>query len=175
MSLKKIKIINVIFLFLLSFLWHFIYDWFPSFFTAIFFPVNESIWEHMKIIFYVILIGSLLQNYLCKKNKIDIHNKEIEIMTKSVLGVIFYLTIFIPFYLWFGDNMVFAILLMLATYILMEYVGYKILLSDELGITKLPLVIVILCGVLFAILTFYPQRNFLFFDEEKLGYGIIDQ
>lgn len=175
MSLKKIKIINVIFLFLLSFLWHFIYDWFPSFFTAIFFPVNESIWEHMKIIFYVILIGSLLQNYLCKKNKIDITNKEIEIMTKSVLGVIFYLGIFIPFYLWFGDNMIFAILLMLATYILMEYVGYKILLSDELGITKLPLVIVALCAVLFAILTFYPQRNFLFFDEEKLGYGIINQ
>ena len=74
MNLKKIKIINVIFLFVLSFLWHFGYNLFPNNFTALFFPVNESIWEHMKIIYGCILVGSVLQYFLCKKYKIKINN-----------------------------------------------------------------------------------------------------
>ena len=49
MTLKKWKVISCIGIFLLSALLHFIYDWFPSFFTSLFFPVNESIWEHNKI------------------------------------------------------------------------------------------------------------------------------
>ena len=72
MSLKKIKIINVVFLFLLSFLWHFVYDWFPNNIFALFFPVNESIWEHMKIIYYCLFMGSILEFVLCKKNNINI-------------------------------------------------------------------------------------------------------
>ena len=50
MTLKKWKIISCIGIFLLSVLFHFIYDWFPNFFTSLFSPVNESIWEHNKII-----------------------------------------------------------------------------------------------------------------------------
>ena len=82
MTLKKIKIINVFFLFFLSFLWHFAYDLIPCKLTALFFPVNESIWEHMKIIYGVLIIGSLLEWFLCKKNNIKINNKYIEMMTK---------------------------------------------------------------------------------------------
>ena len=95
MTLKKIKIINVVFLFLLSFLWHFMYDWFSNTIFALVFPVNESIWEHMKIIYYCLLLGSILEFVLCKKNNIKINNFYIEAMIKSLLGVIFYLIIFI--------------------------------------------------------------------------------
>ena len=56
MSLKKIKIIGVFAVFLLSFPLHFLYDVFPNFLTSIFAPVNESIWEHMKIIFTAYLL-----------------------------------------------------------------------------------------------------------------------
>ena len=52
MTLKKIKIINVVFLFLLSFLWHFMYDLFPNNIFALVFPVNESVWEHMIIVYF---------------------------------------------------------------------------------------------------------------------------
>jgi len=175
MTLKKIKIINVFFLFFLSFLWQFAYDLIPCKLTALFFPVNESIWEHMKIIYGVLIIGSLLEWFLCKKNNIKINNKYIEMMTKSLGGVIFYLIIFIPFYLIVGENMIFSIGLMLVTYIIMEWIGYKILKSDELNINIMPLLIIGLGFLLFFVLTFYPQHNFLFFDTEKLGYGIINQ
>lgn len=173
MTLKKIKIINVVFLFLLSFLWHFMYDWFPNNIFALVFPVNESIWEHMKIIYYCLLLGSVLEFYLCKKNNIKINNFYIEAMVKSLLGVIFYLIIFIPLYLWLGESMIISIGLMLVTYVFMEFIGYKILTSEELNINILPVIIIVLGCIMFVILTFYPLHNFLFFDEVKFGYGIL--
>lgn len=173
MSLKKIKIINVVFLFLLFFLWHFMYDWFSNTIFALVFPVNESIWEHMKIIYYCLLMGSILEFVLCKKNNIKINNFYIEAMVKSILGVIFYLIIFIPFYLWLGESMLISISLMLITYIFMEYIGYKILTGEEMNINILPVIIIALGCIMFVILTFYPLHNFLFFDEVKFGYGIL--
>ena len=173
MSLKKIKIINVVFLFLLSFLWHFVYDWFPNNIFALFFTVHESIWEHMNFSYYCLFMGSILEFVLCKKNNIKINNFYIEAMVKSILGVIFYLIIFIPFYLWLGESMLISISLMLITYIFMEYIGYKILTGEEMNINILPVIIIVLGCVMFVILTFYPLHNFLFFDEVKFGYGIL--
>lgn len=173
MSLKKVKIFNVIFLFLLSFLWHFVYDWLPCEIIAIFFPVNESIWEHMKIIYCCFIIGSLVQVIICNKFKIDIHNVYVEMVTKAVGGIIFYLAIFIPIYLLLGENMFVSIGLLFITYLVMEIVGYKILKSPELSIIGLPVILLFLGFVLFGVLTFYPRHNFLFFDSVKLGYGIL--
>lgn len=38
---------------------HFLYVWLPCSFTAVFSPVNESLWEHVKIIFWPFLLGAL--------------------------------------------------------------------------------------------------------------------
>ena len=162
---SKKNIFMIIFLFLLSFLWHFMYDWFPSVLTSIFFPVNESIWEHMKIIFYCLLIGSVLE----KKG----NNYYLNILVKPLVGVLFYLIIFIPLYLIFGESMFISLSLMLFTYIIMELLGIKISKQEELNIKVLPIIIIILISILFSILTYYPLHNFLFFDSVKLGYGIL--
>ena len=162
---NKKNIFMIIFLFLLSFLWHFMYDWFPCVLTSIFFPVNESIWEHMKIIFYCLFIGSVLE----KKG----NNYYLNILVKPLVGVLFYLIIFIPLYLIFGESMFISISLMLFTYIIMELLGIKISKQEELNIKVLPIIIIILISILFSILTYYPLHNFLFFDSVKLGYGIL--
>lgn len=41
---------------------HFVYQWFPCALTALFSPINESLWEHTKIIFFPCLAGALLLN-----------------------------------------------------------------------------------------------------------------
>ena len=107
-----------------------------------------------------------------QKFKIKHNNFYIEIITKGILGVIFYLAIFIPLYNWLGENMFISIGLMLITYIVMEFIGYKILLLDELDIKILPIILIVLCYILFALLTFYPPHNTIFFDETILIYGI---
>ena len=46
---------------LLGFLLHFLYDWLPNPVTAVFSPVKESLWEHVKLVFWPLLLaGSLL-------------------------------------------------------------------------------------------------------------------
>ena len=172
MTLKKIKIINVVIFFLLSFLWHFMYDWFPCFLTSIFFPVNESIWEHMKIIFGVIIFGSLISLILMNKFKIKHNNFYVEIIIKAIIGVIFYLLLFIPLYKLIGENMFISISLMFITYVFVEFLGYKILNLDELNINIMPVILIVLCYILFGLLTYFPRHNYLFFDEVKLVYGI---
>jgi len=39
---------------------HFLYGWLPSPLTAIFSPVKESIWEHLKILYWPLLGAALL-------------------------------------------------------------------------------------------------------------------
>ena len=41
---------------------HFLYEWQPSAITALFSPVNESLWEHVKLVFWPFLGAALLLN-----------------------------------------------------------------------------------------------------------------
>ena len=70
MNLKKIKILAVIGIFILSFLSHFAYEIFPNIIFSFIFPVNESIWEHMKILFTSTLLYGIIDYLLLKKYNI---------------------------------------------------------------------------------------------------------
>ena len=41
---------------------HFLYQWWPNAVTALFSPVNESLWEHVKLVFWPFLGAALLLN-----------------------------------------------------------------------------------------------------------------
>ena len=41
---------------------HFLYDWFPGAATALVSPVNESLWEHVKLVFWPYLGAALVLN-----------------------------------------------------------------------------------------------------------------
>ncbi len=59
-NLKLIMIKGIIFVSVLGTLFHFIYDWSGNnLIIGLFAPLNESIWEHTKLIFFPILIFSL--------------------------------------------------------------------------------------------------------------------
>jgi len=80
--------INTIVTFLLCFLAHFMYDWFPNPIFSIIFPVNESIWEHMKMLYTVILIYGIIENFIMKKFDIDNHNQLLTTFIKSIIIII---------------------------------------------------------------------------------------
>lgn len=42
---------------------HFVYDWMPCAITALISPINESLWEHTKIIFWPYLAAAILLNH----------------------------------------------------------------------------------------------------------------
>lgn len=57
-------------------LWHFVYDWTgDNHFIGFFFPVNESTWEHLKLIFFPALIYSVIEYYVIKKQTAELYSR----------------------------------------------------------------------------------------------------
>lgn len=64
-SLKNLEIISFFLTSLLGVLFHFVYEWSGMhLFVGFFFPVNESTWEHLKLIFFPIVLVSLLEYFI---------------------------------------------------------------------------------------------------------------
>lgn len=58
-TVKQYSLFGSIFVIILGSIWHFIYEWSGNNFIAgLFFPVNESTWEHMKLLFFPMLLYS---------------------------------------------------------------------------------------------------------------------
>ena len=72
--MKKIKTYGVMISFILSIILHFIYNIMPNTFISIIAPVNESIWEHMKLIVSSSLIFSVIEYIIYKTNNIPFNN-----------------------------------------------------------------------------------------------------
>ena len=45
---------------------HFLYDLLPGPLTALFSPINESVWEHLKLLFWPMLLGAV---YLSRRSR----------------------------------------------------------------------------------------------------------
>lgn len=172
-KLKFWKIVSIFITFLLCFPLHFIYEWMPNPFFSIFLPVNESIWEHMKLIFTSYLIYEVIEYIIFRKKKILINNFLLQVFIVPIIGIIVYLIIFIPLYYIFGENMFISISLLFIVIILEEIISYFLLQYREIDNQKIiGLVGIFLTYVIFGILTYQPLKNDLFYDIVEGKYGI---
>ena len=89
--MRKIKIIGCFVIFILSFLSHFMYKWIPNTLFSLIFPVNESIWEHMKLLVTPVLIFSLFEYMIYRKKDINYNNFLLSYSIAMLLGIILYL------------------------------------------------------------------------------------
>ena len=65
---KRITVINIIAVSILGTLLHFTYDFFnENQFIGYFSAINESIWEHQKLLFFPTLFISIIQFIFCKE------------------------------------------------------------------------------------------------------------
>lgn len=160
--MKKVKFIIILIEFLLSFLFHNLYKIHPSTLFSVFFPINESIFEHMKIIATSILFSNLIEFLIYKFKNINYNNFSLNIFLSQSLGIIFYLIIFIPVYLFFGENLIFSLLLLFITYIFTNYISYLILNYKNLFLNKFAIFFIILLYIMFFYLTYNPLNNFIF-------------
>ncbi|MBR5248041.1 MAG: hypothetical protein IKV27_03730 [Lachnospiraceae bacterium] len=62
-TLKKHLIKGTIFVLIAGVLSHFVYEWSGKMrLIGLFFPINESVWEHMKLCFFPMLVASFYLN-----------------------------------------------------------------------------------------------------------------
>lgn len=177
MEKKKIlrfQIFSVIFTWILGTILHFLYEWSgDNKIIASFSAVNESTWEHLKLVFFPMLITTIVGFLVIGKD-----NKKF--WCAKTIGIILAMSFIIVFFYTYtgiiGTN--FAILdigSFFVAVILGEYVAYKIITNDEykLKCNKRIAVIGLICILLcFIIFTYLPPHIGLFKDPISNGYGI---
>ena len=173
MSLKIEKIISTISIILLSFLFHNMYKWFPNSLFAIFFPVNESIFEHMKILFSSICFYSIIEYIILIKNTIKFNNFLFSTFFTSILSIFMYLIIFLPVYNIMGENLIFSISLMIIVIIINQIISYNILNMKHIKyVNYISIILIIVSYIIFGYFTYHPLHNYLFIDHSTNTYGI---
>ena len=173
MSLKKVLKLNIIVIFLLSFLTHFIYKIIPIDLFAIFFPVNESIFEHMKMIYTTYLIDSIILFLLFKKYNIKFNNFFEALFLSSIISITSFLIIWLPIYYRIGEHLLITLIILLISIFLSQIASYYILTSFKNNILNyIAFGFVILFIILFAYFTYYPLHNDFFLDPLNQKYGI---
>lgn len=169
---KKRIIIGTILVTIFSVLFHSVYDKFPNIFTSLLFPVNESIWEHNKMILLAFFVWTIIERIFNKGSG--------GVIFKDLMQVIFCIIIlditFTPFYLYVlntQDNLVITIIWYVISIILSFIVGDKYFnKSDNKTVELNSLIIFLLLGICFAILTYNPLKLPIFYDYQSQSYGI---
>ena len=170
----RFQIFSVIFTWILGTILHFLYEWSgDNKIIASFSAVNESTWEHLKLVFFPMLITTIVGFLVIGKD-----NKKF--WCAKTIGIILAMSFIIVFFYTYtgiiGTN--FAILdigSFFVAVILGEYVAYKIMTNDEykLKCNKRIAVIGLICILLcFIIFTYLPPHIGLFKDPISNGYGL---
>ena len=161
-------------LFLAGSLLHFLYNFSgENLLAGLFSPVNESIWEHTKLVVLPVILWWTLYYFFRKDAKIIEKDRWFE----GALGALVTAVLSIPalFYLYTGavgrDFLGADILLLLLSLIFGQLLGLQ-LYRDGKGMHA-ETVLGIFAGilVLFAVFTFLPPKLPLFQDPVSGGYG----
>ena len=168
----KFQIFSTIFILILGTLLHFTFEFYNNnIIVASFSSVNESTWEHLKLVFFPMLITTIIGYFYFKK---DIPNF-ICIKTIEIIFSICFITIFFYTYTGIiGTN--FAILDIGSFFIcvfLGELIVYKKVVSNKIFCNKIAsFVILIFLLFVFITFTYFPPKINYFKDPVSGYYGI---
>ena len=172
-SLSFWQFAGFVFTGVLGTLLHFLYDWTDITFVALFSAINESIWEHMKILFFPMLIFAVLESRYFAK---DYEN----FWCAKLIGILVGLTVIpVTYYTYTGALGVSADWFNIIIFFIAAAVAYIIetrLMKSDNNFCKSPkVVITMLCitAVMFIVFTFVPPEIPLFKDPITKTYGLI--
>ena len=170
-SILKFELFSIVFTLILGTLLHFTFEWSnQNLFVGSFSAVNESVWEHLKLIYFPMLITAVIgsfffegkqSNYLCIKTK------------AILLAMAFVVVFFYTYTSIIGTNFAildigsFVVAIILSSYYTYQKVQMSVSCNYLLAI--LILLILFLCFVLF---TFFPPHIELFQDPITLTFGL---
>ena len=169
---KKFCILNVILTFLVGFLVHYLYQWIPNVITTIF-PVNESLFEHMKLIYYSPIISSIILYLWFKKKNYLINNYVFGLIVSTVFNIIIFYLVYLPLYYEFGQSMLVTLIIYFITICLSNYLYYLIIeINNSKKLNRISLVMIIVIGGILTYFTYHPLKIDFFKDPESKVYGI---
>lgn len=173
-KLLKMQIIVIIVCLILGALLHFTYQWSgENLLVASLSAVNESVWEHLKLVFYPMLIMAIIEYPFVRQ----IVNNYIE---AKIIGIFvamsFMLVSFFTYTGILGTNFaIINILIFIISIILGEWIVYKLMNrnNESTTITKvLASIITVFFLICFIVFTYNTPEVNLFRDYTTGEYGI---
>ena len=173
-TILTFQILSTVFTVILGTILHFTYKWSnKNPLVGTFSAVNESTWEHLKLLFFPMLIttiigylyiGKIVPNFLCAK-------------TIGIIAAMLFTVIF--FYTYTGilgtNYAILNILTFIFSAILGEYVSYKLMFSVFESNNNICIAILTMLFLSFIFFTFSPPKIGLFKDPITGKYGIINK
>jgi hypothetical protein len=173
-QIKIWEIIGLFFIIIIGSLFHFLFELSNyNILVAAFAAVNESVWEHLKLAFFPLLIFSLIEYKFIKELTRNF------IIAKTVAGYLMSVIIVIIFYAYtaiLGDNLlIFDVLTFIIAVFIGQIISYKILILPEKSKNSIIIswIAIIMLVIIFVVFTYYPPELQLFQDSINEQYGII--
>lgn len=171
--LFKYDLTGFVFVSAVGSLCHFVFEWSGYNSAAgLFTPINESTWEHLKLLFFPYLIWTVVQYFLMKSEKGIFASK----LIGALLGMLAIVMLFYTYTGAMGKSIEFLNILIFfigvltafaADYILIKSGRLSSLLCDNISIAVFAVI-----SALFFIFTFAPPLVPLFKDPQNSSYGI---
>ena len=170
-KIRNYQIVSAIFVCILGTLLHFTYEFFAqNIFVASFSAVNESVWEHLKLLFFPMLLTTIICYFYIGKNVPNfLCSKTLGIIASMLFIIIF----FYPYTGIIGRSiLVIDIASFFVAVILGEYLSYKLMISNFEcnNITAIIILSVILIS--FIVFTYFTPKIEIFKDSVTNQYGI---
>ena len=169
---KLFVIINTFLIFAFAFVTHNLYEWLPSFVTTIF-PVNESLYEHVKMIFVTpIIISTVLYIIFYFKRKV-INNYIGGLFISTIFNIVFFYLIFLPIYNMIGENMAVTLIIYFISIVVSQFINYLIIRRPNNKLFNIiSLILMFVTMVILLYFTYNPIEGEFFLDKNKNIYGI---
>ena len=160
-DLKKFCVIGFFVTTVIGILSHFVYDWTGGgFLVGLFFPVNESTWEHMKLLFFPMFLFALIAGKRIERQYPCIYNA---MFTGILVGLALIPTLFYTYSGILGYNVAWAnIAVYVLSVLVAYYVVYRVATSCKNKDSKVLRIVMYGLVVAFMIFTVYPPEIGLF-------------
>ncbi|MDD2180951.1 MAG: DUF6512 family protein [Bacilli bacterium] len=181
MGNKKFKtkiFISTIIIFLIGTLFHFVYGFLGNnFLVGLIAPINESVWEHLKLATTPILLWWLIC-YLIKNKKYGLDKGKwflgclVSIIVSNfiILGVYYFVRYGLDI-----ESTIINIILLYIAILLGQFTGHHIYKFSKVNNFYFPVIAIYAIIILFMILTIVPPKLPLFEDPTTHTYGIYKQ
>lgn len=172
-KLFRLTLAGFVFVSIIGSISHFVFKWSgynPA--VGLFFPVNESTWEHLKLLFFPYLIWAILEYYLTKKENGIFISK----LIGSLCGMAAIIIFFYTYTGVLGKSIeivnILSFFIGVGTAFLIDYYLIKSQKFSNKKLDTIATAIFIAIGAVFLIFTVAPPFIPLFKDPINSTYGI---
>lgn len=171
-KIKKYQIFSVIFTFILGTLLHFTYNLSnQNPIVAVFSSVNESTWEHLKLIFFPTLLTIIIGYFYFNKSVSNfVCSKTLGLLISICFTVVFFYT----YTGILGKNIAFIdIASFFISVLIGEFISYVLIINNFKCKNCIAIIVLLIITILFIFFTFNPPKIGLFKDPLTNTYGIL--